>query len=658
MNLKPIGRGLILSGLILAAALAQPRTFAEVLPDPPPPPDTGGCSTPGPLPPPESQVCQDHQFARKVLSFRMADKPFTEQVPWDHLTNYSIFALAATSTGEVESVRNWNDCEFRLLVGQGHAHCVRVGLVLIQPPTKAETSLLLQSQAARQNLIAHLMAHLTSANADGIDVDLEFPNAADGHPYATFVGELRAAVKGWKQDAYIYVAAPQWDYAGLAASYKEIADNADALQVMGYGYHSRADNPPPDGQPTPPEFRPGPASPIRSGWDSKWPALTGSPDDLNKTFNYYRSLNIPSSKLMLGFPFGGARWPAMTTSVPTEYDWHSNIPYLGLNMADCASILPEGVKQWDTDSQTPYAVFGTTLHNISQVFCEDKDSLSLKLDVSLCQNALGSFYWADNYIAFDDPFWSVVDQKVKGATIPGPPDSDSDGVGDACDNCPNLYNPLQEDADFDGRGDACDSFCSRHLYSIAAEDGDIKGNNLAPGTPTMRVGTNGAYRSIISFHSPYESGLPFDQTVPKPPAADVTNAFLTLVEDSASGTVSGIEVWVRNIVQGSGSFSGNKSLQKGDWGESLPAGQKLSVPLVPHGVGAASQITFSAADLALISRIANPEERIQMRLQVPTPVGTSTGTVIWKTGSYTPADAEPKIELIYWRHSRKACDEP
>ena len=38
-----------------------------------------------------------------------------------------------------------------------------------------------------------------------------------------------------------------------------------------------------------------------------------------------------------------------------------------------------------------------------------------------------------------------------------PPDSDSDGVGDACDNCPDDSNPEQDDGDYDEKGTVCDN---------------------------------------------------------------------------------------------------------------------------------------------------------------------------------------------------------
>lgn len=61
-----------------------------------------------------------------------------------------------------------------------------------------------------------------------------------------------------------------------------------------------------------------------------------------------------------------------------------------------------------------------------------------------------------------------------------PPDRDDDGIGDACDNCPNKLNPDQADADEDGVGDACDR-CT-----------DIDGDGAADPefsspTPTCRI---------------------------------------------------------------------------------------------------------------------------------------------------------------------------
>jgi len=56
-------------------------------------------------------------------------------------------------------------------------------------------------------------------------------------------------------------------------------------------------------------------------------------------------------------------------------------------------------------------------------------------------------------------------------------DADADGVADDIDNCPGVYNPLQEDGDFDGVGTLCDNCPDFFNPDQGDDDGDGVGNN-------------------------------------------------------------------------------------------------------------------------------------------------------------------------------------
>lgn len=72
-------------------------------------------------------------------------------------------------------------------------------------------------------------------------------------------------------------------------------------------------------------------------------------------------------------------------------------------------------------------------------------------------------------------------------TVPpvcGLPDTDDDGRGDACDNCPLASNPAQEDPDGDDIGDACDN-CP-HLPNSDQRDPDSDGlGDLCDNCPSV-----------------------------------------------------------------------------------------------------------------------------------------------------------------------------
>ena len=98
-------------------------------------------------------------------------------------------------------------------------------------------------------------------------------------------------------------------------------------------------------------------------------------------------------------------------------------------------------------------------------------------------------------------------------------DSDSDGILNTSDNCPDTYNPNQKDSDSDGVGDACEATqlaiidtlpqnCSLATAGALAQGGTFvaSGTNLAEFTINVTMGIESAARPIVLGTT--ESGAP------------------------------------------------------------------------------------------------------------------------------------------------------
>lgn len=74
-----------------------------------------------------------------------------------------------------------------------------------------------------------------------------------------------------------------------------------------------------------------------------------------------------------------------------------------------------------------------------------------------------------------------------------------DGIGDACDNCPTVYNPDQRDSNNNGIGDACDVQPTK----------EIRGVDRIEDTPIFDVFAGDMFTYTIEVENPFEQAVYF-----------------------------------------------------------------------------------------------------------------------------------------------------
>jgi len=125
------------------------------------------------------------------------------------------------------------------------------------------------------------------------------------------------------------------------------------------------------------------------------------------------------------------------------------------------SVNNEGnyVITWMSDEQDGSAfgvyaqVYDSLGNKVGEEFLVNDYTADDQFIPSIGMNDAGDYVIVWQSAGQDGSGWGVY-AKILAMSIDN--DADDDGVIDSIDNCPSIYNPLQEDNDIDGEGDVCD----------------------------------------------------------------------------------------------------------------------------------------------------------------------------------------------------------
>lgn len=220
-------------------------------------------------------------------------------------------------------------------------------------------------------------------------------------------------------------------------------------------------------------------------------------------------------------------------------------------------------------------------------------------------------------------------------------DSDGDGIADALDNCPNVFNPvrpmdggLQADSDGDGVGDACDpcplaantTTCSLHADDADA-DGVPDGSDDCPrAADTAQLDSDGDGKGDACDACPLASN-PGDAPCPGGLAAfEPAQSFSTIGSVSAATTPVPLTISIPaplaadQFIEISSSNADELLVPSG--GVTVPAGQTSAPVLVT---------ALAAGDVELTAVSPNGQQELTAHVQVILPTDTPSIT------SLTPA---------------------
>lgn len=293
---------------------------------------------------------------------------------YSQLSHLAWFGLGMNSQGSITAYHGW---PVTSLVEHAHNQGVKV-IVTVTLFESEDIGTLLGNATYRLNAINHLVDQVSTANADGVNIDFEFVPSYAREDFNTFISDLQTAFHDQIPNSEVSIAMPAVDWWG-SYDYDFLSDHSDGLMIMAYGYSWSGSS-----------FA-GPNSPLNQGFTS-WYIRRTIEDYLSKTGG-------DGSQLILGLPWYGHDWPVINGSMGAETTGSaSSITYSAAEPA--AQSYGKNY-----NATAPAAWYNYNSGGPRQVWYDDSTSLAAKYQYAIDMDIKGVGIWALGYDGGRSEIW-------------------------------------------------------------------------------------------------------------------------------------------------------------------------------------------------------------------------------------------------------------
>jgi chitinase len=331
------------------------------------------------------------------------DKLPVNQINFGQFTHL-IHAFVTIKKGVLHTAGNLPS---RALTEAGHAAGVKVLLGFGGADSGRELAAMTQNPATEEACIDGLAKLVADNGYDGVDIDWEFPTAADAANVVSFVERLGQALRKTNPAALVTMPLPSTDYYGQYFDGPQLARLIDFGLIMTYNAHG--------------PWKIDVHNFCHAGFDSPLNVTDADPVDGNqysyqKSVDYWRGKGFANTQLVIGIHLSGhgfmvSKWG----ETPLKASAHGDIEYRSTK-----KLIDQGwQRQWDKQAEVPWLVSPPGLPP-ELITYDDPESVELK--GAWAQNAglRGIFFWeiSEDFIQGQN---ELVQAARKGIELP--PDS-------------------------------------------------------------------------------------------------------------------------------------------------------------------------------------------------------------------------------------------